>query len=229
MSDDPRELARRLAEEAKNKLKSQDEDPRELARRLAEEAKQRAAAAAPAEPAAPSTSLPDGPPPERLTAQQALEREREARRQRKAQAAPTPAPSPTAPTPLPPPPTRTDLPPVDPTATNETTSPGGAVVAVRVITAALPGSTVVSQAPVQQLEVARALWQSHLARAQREADPQLVTTAHVLLHAFETLPPGRLVAARATVRSQDWAFWVDVATERLVATAHPAEVYLAGS
>ncbi len=210
MADDPRELARRLAEEAKAKLKSQDEDPRELARRLAEEAKRKASQGGTG-PAA------DVPPPGKLSAKEALELERQRRRER--EAAPPSAPAP---------PPRPAAAPTDATLSNETTSPGGAGSVVGVIQAALPGASVVFRAPVTQVEVARALWQSHLARARQEGDPQLVTTATVLLDALGRVPRGQLVAVRATVGGQDWAFWVDDSRQTLVATAFPAEVYLAG-
>lgn len=217
MADDPRELARRLAEQAKAKLKSQDEDPRELARRLAEEAKRRAADNA----VAPAPAI-DAPPPEKLTAMQALERERERRRQQEA-AAPAPAPAASAPTALPP-----RAPAVDATSASETTSPGGTGAVTRIVQAALPNATVVFQAPITQVEVARALWRSHQARAQQEQDPQLVTTAAVVLDALDRVPAGHLVAARATINGKDWAFWLDTSREALLATAFPAEVYLAG-
>ncbi|MEN0062634.1 MAG: hypothetical protein AAGA48_10825 [Myxococcota bacterium] len=219
MAEDPRELARRLAEEAKAKLESQGEDPRDLARRLAEEAKQKLQTT-------PAPSLDDAPTGPKLTAKQALEREREARKQRKV----AEAQAQTAATSLPPrTPTIDEVPRtrVEATQSSETTSPGGAGAVARILSTAIPGATVVFSAPVQAA-VARAVWQSHRARAQAEHDAQLATTASVILDALRDVPAGQLVAVRATVAGKDWAFWVDVSTERLLATAFPAEVYLAG-
>ncbi|MEO0603682.1 MAG: hypothetical protein AAF211_19750 [Myxococcota bacterium] len=222
MAEDPRELARRLAEEAKAKLKTRDEDPRELARRLAEEAKRKAAQAAPA-PAPSAEPSVAGAPPEKLTAKQALAREREMRRQRQASTPiPAPAPAPAAPRALPP----RSAP--DATMSSETTSPGGSGAVAKVIHDVLPGAGIVFQSPVTQVEVARALWRSHQARAQQDQDPQLVTTAAVILDALDRVPMGHLVAARATVNGKDWAFWVDLSRQTVLATAYPAEVYLAG-
>jgi len=220
MPEDPRELARRLAEQAKAKLNSGDEDPRELARRLAEEAKRRAA-----KPETPGSSLSDAPPPGKISAQEALRREREARKARQASGGASPRVDPSATLP-----SSIDevVRPSATTQSGEVTSPGGAAAVVRVITSALPGANVVFQGPVTQIEVARALWRSHLARAQQDRDPQLVTTAAVILDALARLPHGQLVAVRATVDGRDWAFWVDVTRESLVASAFPAEVYLAG-
>ncbi len=224
MSEDPRELARRLAEEAKQRHQASSapaEDPRELARRLAEEAKQRAAQAAPPDAEDESGRLVEeagtGRP---LTAAEALERARSARKSGTAPSGKggtggTPrAPSPHA---------EGDL---EPTVA----IPGGtAVVVSRLVTGLVPEGSVLTQEPIHQVEVFRALWRAHLARGRQDQDLQLVALANALLDAVDRLPAGRIVAARVALSGAEWAVWVDLDRTVLIGAAQPADVYLAGS
>ncbi|MBX2796230.1 MAG: hypothetical protein KTR31_01135 [Myxococcales bacterium] len=216
MSDDPRELARQLAAQAKERLGQAEstEDPRALAQRLAAQAKA-AAGGAPAQPT--------GKP---LTAAQALQRARE-ERAAKQRSAPQPPPAPT--------PGRAALSaPRDPASM----PPGGLDVRMvprdpgdtvaQLVAELLPGASVLQHAAISNHEVFQALWRAHLARGRQEGDPQLVATASVLLSAVKRCQPGSIAAARISLRNQEWAAWVDLDRSLLLGVAQPADVFLAG-
>jgi hypothetical protein len=286
-SQDPRELARRLAEEAKMRLAASHaasqasrtgpavggsgpvpqrepqerkeetpmaaEDPRELAKRLAEEAKKRlkepAPASRPGSHSPPNSSFPpaaeerlseqvsdDRPAAERagagsrpLSALEALAAAREAEKQRTKQA-PAPAPVP---------------PPVPGEKTGERmaaerqarpeqaqrtpmqgAAPLGQVTAV--VHKLFPRAQVAPATAVPNPEVFRALWRAHSARALHEGDVNLVTTASVLQDAVGRISPGWLAAARMDLDGSAWAVWVDLERSVVLGVARPAEIYLAG-
>src|SRR5262245_7163811 len=153
MADDPRELARRLAEEAKKRLRTNGAEP----------------------PAAPAP-----PPPERSleeragtsrakSALEALESAREEERKRGA----TPPPSPMTP------PTtnrRLNTPVAAPTPrSGESARPSAyAQAPERILLEQLPGARADRMGPVAKPDVFRALWRAHRARALHEGDGQLV-------------------------------------------------------
>lgn len=217
MSEDPRELARRLAEQAKRRHQSPPaaEDPRELARRLAEQAKQRHAPEAPS----PAPGAPD--PGRPLTAKEALAKARAARPSApQAAQGQFPMPSDDGPEAARANPSEVDLEPTMPI-------PGGAAIAVsRLLTQLVPEATVVEQSSVDNLVVFRALWRAHLARARQDRNLQLAALANVLLEAVERLEPGRLIAARVAIDHVQWAAWIDLRRNVLLGVAQPVDVYL---
>lgn len=89
-----------------------------------------------------------------------------------------------------------------------------------------PGASVEAPILVTQLEVFRALWRAHRARAMHDQQLELVGTSSVLLDAAER--GVRIAAARVTVGGQAWAAWIDVDRGVLLGAARPAEIYLAG-
>jgi hypothetical protein len=90
----------------------------------------------------------------------------------------------------------------------------------------LPQAQIEAPIPVTQLDVFRALWRAHRARATHDGALELVATSSVLLSAVEH--GARLAAARVTVNGVTWATWVDLDRRVLLGAARPAEVYLAG-
>ncbi len=90
----------------------------------------------------------------------------------------------------------------------------------------LPGASVEPPIQVSQLDVFRALWRAHRARAQHDQVIELVATASVLLDAAER--GAHLSAARVTMGGTTWAAWIDLDRRVLLGVAKPAEVYLAG-
>lgn len=215
MKEDPRELARRLAEEAKQRhlappAATGAEDPRELARRLAEQAKQRIEQGPPA-PAAPMRPM---------SAKEALAKAR-AERSAAPQTQPQmPMPAEDEPWAAPDIEGGVDLEPTMPI-------PGGAAVSVgRLITELMPHATVVEQTPIENIQVFRALWRAHLARAREDRNMPLASLASVLLDAIDRLDPGQLVAVRVAIDAVQWAAWVDVSREVLLGVAQPVDVYL---
>jgi hypothetical protein len=268
---DPKDLARRLAEEAKKRLARaapaepepeptppaptppmqapkqevapMSEDPRELARRLAEEAKRRlheTPAPVPHRnepPAPPPVPEPPAPPPRslhersapsggKMSAAEALAAAREAeRRQREAPPPPAPEPEvrPAAARTMPPP----DVTPAPaaPRSAPPSVPPSNLAAVVLEL---LPGASVEPPIPVTNVDVFRALWRAHRARALHENDLALVATASVLLDASERLAPGWLAAARVSFGGHAWAVWVDLERKALLGVAKPPEVYLAG-
>lgn len=210
------------------------EDPVALARRLAEQAKQRAAAPAGTSPEPKRASLLDRAP-KPLTAREALQKAlaeeaareadqaaqdaarraavdqarqlaEQARRQAPAKAAhavtPSVLPS-AAPTPA-----RVDV---------------GEVVRQR-----LPGFELVSTHPVGSAEAFRAVWTGNRVRAALEDDFGLLVTADVLLDAATRVPPGALVGVRLEREGAAWALFVDGSRGVLLALLPRPEIHLAG-
>lgn len=224
--EDPRELARRLAEEAKAK---------QLARQLVEQAKARANPPAEVKPPvveqakrslAERTSKP-------VSVEDALRRAiadernappkvdvvKPAARAPQAQAAaasvtpPAPAPSVAAPAPTPAP---------------AAAKPVYLHDAAEVITTRLPGAQVVRTVVVAHRVVFDALWQSHRARALAERNMHALVTADSLLYASARVAPGALVAAHILIDDVAWAVWLDASAPALLAMAQQPELLLAG-
>ena len=218
MEEDPRELARRLAEEAKRRHQpgSNAEDPRELARRLAEEAKKRVQD----EPVAAAPPTPTRP----MTAKEALAKARAERASGNASPSLPPLPQTAAPVPMPAEERAfTEVVDLEPTMP----IPGSSIVRVtRLISGLLSDATVLEQDPVLHLDVFRALWRAHLARARQDRDLPMLSLCTVLLDAAERLEPGNLVACRISAGGQEWAGWVDLERDTLLGVAKPVEVYL---
>ena len=208
-ADDPRELARRLAEEAKKRLRTNGaETP-----------------AAPMSPSPPERSLEERAGPGRAkSALEALESAREAERKRVA----TPV------SPMTPPTTnRRIVAPVGsptPRTTESAPRPSAYMQSPeRIVVEQLPGARADRIAAVAKPDVFRALWRAHRARALHEGDGQLVATASVLLDAVDRVPAGRLHEARVTLGTEVWAAWVDADRGVLLGMARPADVYLSES
>lgn len=216
---------------------SESEDPRELARRLAEEAKARNTkpAAAPKPPPAKRSFADRAPKPTSAKAalQAALEAEaREAEQASKADAArllveqakqrlaaqaPAPVAAPAA-TP------KAAAPKAAPVAAAPSTTPAS------VLERRLPGYTVSRVVAVDERTTFAALWTAHRVRAAVEGDTALMVTADVLLHAATRLGPGALHAAEVTAPGADTpsAIFLDTADGVLLGVAQPAALYLAG-
>jgi hypothetical protein len=90
----------------------------------------------------------------------------------------------------------------------------------------LPGAAIEPPIPVTQLDVFRALWRAHRARALHDQQVELVCTASLLLDAADRGVP--MAAARVTLGTVTHAVWVDLDRRVLLAAARPAEIYLAG-
>jgi len=238
--EDPRALAKRLAEEAKARSSKQKkaEDPRALAKRLANEAKAKAAAKAASTPA-PKKTKKKAPKKkslaerarkplsakEALAAAIAKESAEASKRQAKAKAAPAAAPAEA----------------VAPTATATATAtaaapavapapvaPANPVDVAPVVHAVLEGATVGDAITVSQLAVFRALWTAHHARASSEGDVTLAVTAGVLMDAADRVPAGYLAGVRIEHDGTSYAAWIDRARGVLLGLTSPPEIYLAG-
>ncbi len=209
MAEDPRELARRLAEEAKKRLRTNGAEP----------------PAAPAPPPPPERSLEERAGTGRTkSALEALESAREAERKRAA----TPV------SPMTPPTTSQRVgTPVSAQrlrAAETAARPSAyAQSPERILAEQLPGARAGSIGPIANVDVFRALWRAHRARALHEGDGQLVATASVLLDAIDRVPSGRLQEARVTLGTEMWAAWIDAERGVLLGMARPADVYLSGS
>ncbi len=91
-----------------------------------------------------------------------------------------------------------------------------------------PGATVLEVVPLTNTLVFRALWTAHRARAWATRDLALLATAAVLLDAVDRVPAGHLVAVRANVGGRLVAAWVDTSRGVVLGLTEPPEVYLAG-
>ncbi len=228
--EDPRELARRLAEEAKAK---------QLARQLVEQAKARATPPAEAKPPvieqakrslAERTSKP-------VSVEDALRRaiadERNAPPKVEAIKPAARAAQPSASQPHPA--TAVTAGVVAPVAAQGVVpSPATPVKPVHlhdaseVITTRLPGAQVVRTVVVGHRVIFDALWQSHRARALAERNMTALVTADALLYASARVAPGALVAAHIIVDDVAWAVWLDASAPALLAIAPHPELLLAG-
>lgn len=92
----------------------------------------------------------------------------------------------------------------------------------------LPGVTVRMAKPVANRDVFHALWTAHRARAVAESNLQLIVSADVLLDAARRVPEGALCSARIDYNGAQYAAWVDTASGSVLGTAAPADVFLAG-
>lgn len=215
------------------------EDPRELARRLAEQAKQRLAPApAPVEPLADDDGdafvMDEPPEPEIVIAQSAPAAERvgsgpgrtmsalealnaaRARERTGAGAAPPPR-TPVSPAPMPAP---AGTPAAPPSASASAAGPAA------VVAEAFPGSVIRSTQPVTNPDVFRAVWRAHRNRAIHSRDIALLSTASVLLDAVDRIPRGLLLACAVETGADRYAVWVDAQRGALLAVAAPPEIYL---
>lgn len=226
-TDDPRELARKLAEQAK---------ARSLAKQLAEQAKARAGAAAKPAPApAPKKSLAERAKAP-LSAKDALARALAEERAREEATAKAPAPAPKAApaaAPAAPAPQAAPAPvqaaPAPQAPADVTDAPAHAArPAADILAAKLPQATVLGETPVQNVAVFEALWTAHRARALAEGDWRLVASADVLANAVRHLGPGGLSAVRLQLADGTWAGFVDRRNGVLLAMAPQADILLAG-
>ncbi len=195
-------------------------DPRELARKLAEEARQRAAAQ-PAEPppAAPTPTASEAPKKKsladrtakRITVEDAL---------KAAAHEPEPSPAPPAkPAAAPPAPAPAAAPaaPIRPTVAPEA-----------IIVKSFTGAIVVRAVVVANGAVFRALWTAHRARANATGDVTLLVAAAALLDAADRVPADCLAGVHVTYRGDDWVIWVDLARGAVLAATPQPDLYLAG-
>jgi hypothetical protein len=191
---DRAELARRLAEEAKARLRaSSGETPQELARRLAAEAKGRLKGGGPTGGGSTRGGFSRKPIP----ADPGLEDVTVAR----ARPAPPPRPRRTGPAASPP----TAPLPAAPRA--EPVDVGPRMRAGRVLAELVPMAMVEGLAEVRDREEFCETWRSHRAEAVRTSNLALVGAASALLHAAER--GVELVSARVTLGQTVWVGWVD--------------------
>lgn len=209
------------------------EDPRELARRLAEEAKKRLQSVPPPTPdpeaAVASRTVEERAPaaPARtMTAMEALAAAREAERQRAAAPPPPPPPAQTRSAPTPQWGGGSSTTATEPAQQARTIAPIAQFAAI--VLEAFPGAKIEPATAVGAHDVFRALWRAHRARAVHEGDVGLVATACVLLDAVDRVPQGGLAAGRVTLGPNAWAVWVDLERRSVLGVARPAEVYLVG-
>lgn len=92
----------------------------------------------------------------------------------------------------------------------------------------LPKAELIREVPVSNVMIFRALWTAHRARAVATQDLALLATSAVLLDAVDRVPAGYLMAAHARTAGRDVAVWFDVERGVLLGIAEPPEVYLAG-
>jgi hypothetical protein len=236
------------------------EDPRELARRLAEEAKRRlrevppAPGAAPAmngaaEPARPlaERATPNGGRP--MSAREALEAARDAERREPAGVAQAEVPpsdrlafEPEAPIPPTPPPHRASPQPAPivaaaqrsaavarPASANRAEPVSFSIAQFgEIVSQVFPGASPHEGLPVLNTDMFCTLWRSHRVRALHERDFGLAAAASALIDASERLPEGALAAGEVTIGGDTWAVWVDLSRQVVLAAARPAAIYLAG-
>jgi hypothetical protein len=235
-AEDPRELAKRLAEEAKKRLK----EPAPASRPSSHSPPNSSFPPAAEEISATDRSVADRAAAERagtgsrpMSALEALAAAREAEKLRARQAPPQPAP----------PAARV---PSDGELTGERMAverqarpeqvrpeqarPGQAPLTSvsAVVRKVFPRAEVAPATAVTNPEVFRALWRAHGARALHEGDVALVATSSVLQDAVGRISPGWLAAARMELDGAAWAVWVDLERGAVLAVARPAEIYLAG-
>lgn len=228
MVEDPRDVARRLVDEARKRAAPPPPDPRDVARQLAEEARRKAASRpnladlapkpAPPKPEPPKAAEPKPELGKRLSdramptsraapvdALAAIETARKAEEDatRRPRAAAPPAVAPAAPA-------------------------APAVRAADVASKLLPGLEVIREIRIGNLAVAKALWTAHRARAAATHDLALVGAASAILDAIDRLPPGALVALDATVAGQHVGLWIDTHRGALLAVSGQPEFTLAG-
>ncbi len=218
-AEDPRDLARRLAEEAKAK---------QLARQLVEQAKAKSAAAARppvVEQAKRSLAERTSKP---VSVEEALRRaieEEKAAPAPKAAAPSKPAAPATAPAPAAPPAAAAPV-----AAPAKPVAPAPVVLhdAQAVLRERLPGVHVVRAVTVSNRVVFSALWQAHRARALADKDLALLVTSDALLDAATRVPEAALVAAHIEAHDGAWAVWVDASRPAMLGLARQPELLLAG-
>lgn len=112
---------------------------------------------------------------------------------------------------------------VRPSAQPAVTSPG------ELLTKRLPAFQAERILTIERREAFRGVWSAHRTRAGVEQDAAMLATADMLLDAARRLPPRAFHAAR--VASEDgtaWAVFIDTASGTLLAAVAPADVYLVG-
>jgi hypothetical protein len=97
----------------------------------------------------------------------------------------------------------------------------------------VPGAVVSVVKVADHRVVFQALWQAHRARAFAERNLALLVTAEVLLDASRRLPPGALLAVRFTWPTSpggpsEHAAWIDATTRSILTSTGSPELYLAG-
>lgn len=223
------------------------EDPRELARRLAAQAKARAQGGS-RPPSAPKKPL---TPQEALRL--AIEAEQKAKAAPKppskpapkpaAQAAPTPAPKPVAQpsepsTDVSPAPAR-HVPAAEPAPAPQPAAPAPKAAApaaaapdtyeaAALLTSRVAGASVAELLAIAQPMVFTALWKAHRARATKEADLTVLATADVLIDANRRLPAGALKAARIELDGTAYAAFVDTSHGVILGILPQPDIWLAG-
>lgn len=232
-SEDPAALARRLAREAKEKLGQTAEpaQPRQAATRPVPTPKPAPPRRKPKgvempPPEAPTAVMapleaPPEPPKKKSLAERAPRRKppvsaAEQARKLSAEPAPQRKVEPTASRKMtftpPPEPAPRDAQPLSPSVSR--------------LAALLPGCTILTEHPVQQVNVFLALWEAHQARALRNGRLPLAATATLLL---EQARKGRpLIAARIRHADTEWAAFLAADDHSLLGIVEMPEIYLAG-
>jgi hypothetical protein len=71
------------------------------------------------------------------------------------------------------------------------------------------------------------LWQAHRVRAVHGGDLALLVAVDAVRDLVQSRPADA-VAARVTWRGGEWAVWIDLDDDRLIAALQPAELYSVG-
>lgn len=92
----------------------------------------------------------------------------------------------------------------------------------------LPGCTVVQVHALTQHDTFRALWTAHRIRAAADGDARMFVTADVLLEAAARVPAGSLYGLHVRYAGHDHALFVDLSRGVLLGLTERPELYLAG-
>ena len=99
----------------------------------------------------------------------------------------------------------------------------------QLITTVLSTATVITIKRPASTDVMRAVWSAHLARAQASSDLDLAIASSSILGALDRVGAEGLAAAEARIFGAEYAVFVELGSGALIAAAHPAHVYLAGT
>jgi hypothetical protein len=233
--EDPRALARRLAEEAKSKLGAKSKSG---AKAAAPKKKKSRARKVPAAPTPPKKRLADrakrtmsaSDALAAAMAEEAEEEKKKAPRKKSSKAAKAAAPKKAAAKkkPVAAAPAAEPVMSVPDAVTENELPTLTAMDPAELLSAILPGIQVIRTVPVTQVAVFGALWQAHRARALHEADLNLAVSASVLIDAVGRVPSGHLVGCEVTLKGTSFAAFVDTARGAVLALVETPSIYLAG-
>ena len=92
----------------------------------------------------------------------------------------------------------------------------------------LPGFTIVDVHALTRRDTFRALWTAHRIRAASDGDARMFVTADVLMDAASRVPAGSMFGLHVRYAGQDHALFVDTSHGVLIGLTDRPELYLAG-